>query len=93
MKWTLCAATLIFVTINAQAAMPGDALEGKRLHDANCIGCHDTTVYTRKDRLVRSADALKEQLQGCSHMAKKQFSTAETQNLIKYLNEQFYRFP
>jgi hypothetical protein len=25
-------------------------------------------------------------------MAKKQFSTVETQNIIKYLNDQFYKF-
>jgi hypothetical protein len=24
------------------AALPGDSAEGKRLHDANCMGCHDT---------------------------------------------------
>jgi cytochrome c5 len=28
------------------AALPGDGAEGKRLHDANCMGCHDTALYT-----------------------------------------------
>jgi hypothetical protein len=37
-------------------------------------------------------DALKKQLVGCSHMAKKEFSATETQNIIKYLNDQFYQF-
>ena len=23
-------------------------------NDANCMGCHDTGIYTRKDRLVQS---------------------------------------
>jgi hypothetical protein len=40
----------------------------------------------------RSLDALKKQLGGCSHMAKKEFSATETQNIIKYLNDQFYQF-
>ena len=74
------------------AELPGDSADGKRLHDANCMGCHDTGIYTRKDRLVRSLDALKEQLGSCSHMAKKEFSAIETQNIIKYLNDQFYQF-
>jgi hypothetical protein len=37
-------------------------------------------------------DALKGQLANCSHMATLQFSAIETQNIIKYLNDQFYQF-
>jgi mono/diheme cytochrome c family protein len=74
------------------AEMPGDSADGKRLHDANCLGCHDAGIYTRKDRLVQSLDALKDQLASCSHMANRQFSPIETQNIIKYLNGEFYHF-
>ena len=59
------------------------------MHDANCMGCHDTGIYTRKDRLVQSLDALKKRLGDCSHMANKEFSASETQNIIKYLNDKF----
>jgi mono/diheme cytochrome c family protein len=72
--------------------LPGDSAEGKRLHDANCMGCHDAGIYTRNNRLVQSLDALIEQLGNCSHMANKEFSAAETQNILKYLNDQFYKF-
>ena len=93
MKSILCVSLLILLMPSAAyAELPGDSADGKRLHDANCMGCHDTGIYTRKDRLVRSLDALKEQLGGCSHMAKKEFSATETQNIIKYLNDQFYQF-
>ena len=93
MKSILCVSLLILMMPSAYAAeLPGDSVDGKRLHDANCMGCHDTSIYTRKDRLVRSLDALKNQLGGCSHMAKKEFSAIETQNIIKYLNDQFYQF-
>jgi len=74
------------------ASLPGDSADGKSLHDASCMGCHDTGIYSRTDRAVQSLDALKEQLAGCSHMAQKKFSASETQNLIKYLNDQFYHF-
>ena len=83
---------ILLMSSSAYAELPGDSADGKRLHDANCMGCHDTGIYTRKDRLVRSLDALKEQLGGCSHMAQKEFSAIETQNIIKYLNDQFYQF-
>jgi mono/diheme cytochrome c family protein len=74
------------------AALLGDAAEGKRLHDANCMGCHNTDIYARKERLVHSLDALEKQLVGCTHMAKADLSTNEMQDLLKYLNDQFYRF-
>lgn len=93
MKSILGASLLILVMPSAYAAeLPGDSAEGKRLHDANCMGCHDTGIYTRKDRLVQSFDALKKRLGDCSHMAKKEFSATETQNIIKHLNDQFYKF-
>jgi cytochrome c553 len=84
---------LLCLAVNANAAaLPGDAAEGKRLHDASCTGCHDTAVYTRKNHTVRSLDGLKQQFESCSHMAKKEFSTAEAQNVVKYLNDKFYHF-
>jgi hypothetical protein len=84
---------VLLLTPSAYAAELGDSADGKRLHDANCMGCHDTGIYTRKDRLIHSLDGLKERLGDCSHMANKEFSTTETQNIIKYLNDQFYQFP
>ena len=92
MKSLLTAIALTFLTLSAHAAVPGNEAEGKRLHDANCTGCHDTAVYTRKEHRVRSLDALKQQVENCTHMAQKEFSSAERQDIVKYLNEQFYRF-
>lgn len=77
----------------AFAATPGSSADGERLHAAKCAGCHDTAVYTRKDRRVRSLDGLKHQLEGCAHMAKEDFSPAETQSLLKFLNDRYYHFP
>ena len=74
------------------ASLPGGSVNGKQLYDANCTGCHDTSVLSRSDRFVQSLDALKEQLGSCSHMANAEFSTSETQDLIKYLNDEFYNF-
>ena len=92
MKSILGISLLVLLMPSAYAAtLPGDSAEGKRLHDANCMGCHNTGIYTSDDRIVRSLDALKKRLGDCSHMANKEFSA--TQNLIRYLNDQFYQFP
>ena len=52
MKGILCVSLLILLipSVACAAALPGDSADGKRLHDANCMGCHDTGIYTRKDR-------------------------------------------
>ena len=92
MKSILCVSLLILLMPSAYAELPGNSTDGSFLHDANCLGCHDTGVYTRKDRRIRSLDALKGQLANCSHMATLQLSAIETQNIIKYLNDQFYQF-
>ena len=93
MKTILCVSLLILLMPSAYAAsLPGDIGNGERLYGANCMGCHDTSVFTRKDHVVRSLDTLKQQLASCTHMAKKEFSASETQDLLKYLNDQFYHF-
>jgi hypothetical protein len=93
MRGLLYAASLGLMASSALAALPGDSADGKRLHDANCTGCHDSGVYTRKARSIRSLDALKQQLDTCGHATKKEFSATEKQNIVKYLNDQYYRFP
>jgi mono/diheme cytochrome c family protein len=93
MKIIWCASLLILLMASAYAAaLPGDSGEGKRLFQANCTACHGTDIFTRKDRLVQSLDSLKQQVASCTHAAKKEFSASETQDLLKYLNDQFYHF-
>jgi mono/diheme cytochrome c family protein len=93
MKAILCLPLLISLIPPAYAAsVAGDVANGKRLFDASCTGCHDTSVLTRKDRTVQSLDQLKEQLASCAHMANAHFSESETQDLLQYLNDAFYRF-
>ena len=93
MKSILCASLLILLMPSAHAAsLPGDSANGKLLLDAHCMECHQTGVFTREDRKVQSLDALKEQLVGCTHMARQEFSASEMQDLLKYLNDQFYQF-
>jgi len=94
MKSIVGASLFVLLMPSAYAAeLPGDSAEGKRLYHANCMGCHDTGIHTRKDRIFQLLDALNRRLSDCSHMANKEFSSIETQNLVKYLNDQFYQFP
>ena len=93
MKSIMLGASLMLLMPSAHAApLPGDSANGEHLYAANCVECHDSSVFTRKDRLVQSLDALTKQVANCTHMAKKDFSASETQDLLKYLNDQFYYF-
>jgi len=92
MKIILSVTAMMFLAVSAYAAVPGDGAKGKRLHDANCVSCHAVSVYSRQDHKVRSLDGLKQQVENCTHMAQKEFSAAEKQDIVKYLNDQFYRF-
>jgi hypothetical protein len=85
-------AALAFLAFAAQAAVPGNEAEGKRLHDVSCTGCHDTGVYTRKEHRVKSMAGLMRQVENCTHMSQQEFSPAEKQDIVKYLNDQFYKF-
>lgn len=84
--------SILLISSTYAAALPGDSAEGKRLFDANCTKCHQTDIFTRKDRKIQSLDALKEQLVSCMHAANVEFSESEKQDLLKYLNDDFYHF-
>jgi len=81
-----------FLALTAHAAVPGDEAEGKRLHDVSCTGCHDTGVYTRQEHRVKSLAGLMRQGENCTHMSQQECSAAEKQDIVKYLNDQFYKF-
>jgi len=92
MKRALLVLILIQTTLSVQAALPGDSAEGKKLHDANCVSCHNASVYTRRDRQVNSLSALNQQVDGCVHGAHLTLTPDQQKSLVKYLNEQFYKF-
>jgi len=69
MKRALVILTLIQTSLSVQAALPGDSAEGKKLHDANCVRCHDASIYKSDKRHIKSLRALDEQLEECTHAA------------------------
>jgi hypothetical protein len=92
MKRIVFSALGTLLVANVYAAVPGDEAHGQRLVQANCTGCHDSSVYTRSNRMIHSLDELKHQVEGCGHAAKKEFSSGEVQDLVKYLNDRYYHF-
>ena len=98
----LAAVVLIAGTGFAQqpkALAHGDAAAGKALVAKDCVGCHvrrfgdATSIYTRPDRKVRTAEQLLAQVQFCNVELKAGYFPEEEEHVAAYLNLQYYKFP
>jgi hypothetical protein len=71
----------------------GDAAHGKTLYEANCQGCHNSSVFTRPDHRIHSLEGLIKQVGFCNTQLKRRLSDSDENDIVKYLNESFYHFP
>ncbi|OGI47864.1 MAG: hypothetical protein A3E57_04260 [Candidatus Muproteobacteria bacterium RIFCSPHIGHO2_12_FULL_60_33] len=84
---------LAVYSVSAQAAaLPGDAASGKKLYDANCMACHNDSVYKRKDRQVKNLEGLTQQINSCGHVGDITIGKTQANDLVRYLNETYYKF-
>jgi cytochrome c2 len=93
MKSIISITALMLMTGAAQAAfLPGDATKGKAVHDKQCMACHDNSVYTRSPRLVNNVEALIGRVNGCVRQTGLKLDRDQINDLVKYLDESFYKF-
>ena len=93
MKTTTLAVTLTLICSSTQAALlPGDAAKGKVLHDKQCTACHDSKMYTRADRRVKTVEGLMGQVNGCVRQTGAKLDSKQIDDVVKYLDESFYKF-
>jgi cytochrome c5 len=78
--------------ITNQTKMTEMVAKGKQLHDANCMGCHDTSVYIREDRRITRLDSLKTHVQRCATNLDKPWFDDELAAVAAYLNQTYYKF-
>lgn len=84
----ICAATVAACT----AAAVGDPERGASLHEA-CLGCHATELYTPPKAKIKSLSALREEVEKWNDRYNPKFTDQEVQDLVAYLNRDFYKFP
>ena len=66
---------------------------GEQLHNDKCLTCHTTQVYSRDDKRVKTLQALSNQVNNCMKgPAKAEWTEIETNSVINYLNQKFYKF-
>jgi len=92
-KTALLLLSLTLAAGSAQAALlPGDAAKGKALHDKQCVACHDSSVYTRANRRVQSPEGLIGQVNGCVRQVGLKLDRDQVNDLVKHLDDSFYKF-
>ena len=79
----------VFYVSSAQAA---DIDNGNDLHFENCTGCHDSTAYTRANRIVQSLARLGTQVRLCKDNLGLTWFDDEVDDVIGYLNKEYYHF-
>jgi mono/diheme cytochrome c family protein len=94
MKHFVLALSFTFLPLAVQAAafLPGNPAAGKKLHAAQCVACHDSSLYTRANRRVKTVEGLMKQVNGCNTQLKTNLSGDQINDLVIYLNETYYRF-
>ncbi len=87
------------IAANASAMLLGNAQHGKKLYQAECAACHaqqfggdGSTIFTRKGRHVHTIEGLIGQVGRCNQQLNKQLSSSDQHDIVKYLNETYYKF-
>ena len=83
---------IISMMVLVSAASPLLAGEGKALYENNCTRCHNTEVFTRDDRSVKSLEGLKNRVKQCSLAAESKWVDNEINIVVEYLNKNYYKF-
>ena len=87
----LCAFGVFTSPVQA-ADEAGDPTKGEALHKAKCFGCHDTRMYTRKNRIVHTFEDLQGRVEFCDAASNAGFTLDDIDNVVEYLNVEFYKF-
>jgi mono/diheme cytochrome c family protein len=66
---------------------------GQAIHDANCISCHDSGVYTRADRKMTNLEMLTGQVRRCDANLGTKLFDEDLDKVTAFLNETYYKFP
>jgi len=66
---------------------------GEKLHQQQCVSCHDSKVYTRHNHFVTNLDGLNQQVRRCEVPSTVHWTDEDISAVVTYLNSHFYHFP
>jgi len=65
---------------------------GKALVDKKCMSCHDNRQYTRPNRIIHTFEDLHARVEFCDTASNANFSFDDIDDVVEYLNTDFYKF-
>lgn len=82
----------IALLFGAASASAADRERGKALYENQCESCHSDWAHTRTKRKVKSLEELRGRVVGWSVHAGLGWTREEIEDVVAYLNEEFYKF-
>jgi mono/diheme cytochrome c family protein len=92
MRGALPVAATLALALSAPAIAAGDPVKGEQLHRA-CLGCHGTELYVPPLAKVKTLSALRKEIVNWNDRMNPKFTKKEIDDVLEYLNRDFYRFP
>ena len=99
MKKLLCGVIAVCSIPAAQALLLGDASSGETIHQGKCTACHvgqfggdGSAIYLRDNRRIKTIEGLMKQVEFCNRQTKANLNDDQVNDVIKYLNDSFYKF-
>jgi len=89
---TLWIGAALLALVPATASAAGDPARGERLHQV-CENCHRTELYVPPRRRVTSLKALRQVVQKYGDYYNPRLSKQDVEDLVAWLNRDFYKFP
>ena len=80
---------LILITALATQTLAAEPAKGKVLVEQMCAGCHGDEVYGHK---IKSLAALQAQLDICVTAIKTDWTLAQKEDVVAFLNKEYYKF-
>jgi len=69
-----------------------EQVEGKSLHKENCTKCHNSSVYIKADRKIKSLDSLAKRVSACDANIGSGLEPEEIKAITTFLNSEYYKF-
>lgn len=78
---------------NADAHLIHNAIRGELLYSTHCIACHSTKIHWRENKLASDWSSLQSEVQRWQGIARLGWDNEDIENVARYLNTTYYRYP